>query len=352
MKNPCVISSIGFAHDNEDLDSFLTEYGLRKKDLRRFTMGESRLLSSCIRAIKNGKLEEGNNYRGGIIVGSNWGSLGSGFAEAEEQDELFDNKFLQASPLSLLKFLSSLPTNRCSIVLGLNSTSVTFGGGENSGLQSIINAASSIRILSKVDYILAGSFEVITESRRELLRFLHAGAITSFFFRLALFLRLLFKKGQLFKHLWKFRVKEPKLPGGAGAVLVEKLDSALARGVEIQGIVTAYGQMGFHDKIDQKILQGQMTRLANEGGLADAVISLHHLSKKHRKIERRVLKKIGFQGKIIHAEDFLPETFSVADIGAVSLAVSLFHCSNARKILVNSFGPHSYSGLLIEKYDD
>ena len=358
MNKTLVISSIGLVTERDDLDPLLIDHGLRKKDIKRLTLGEKRLLTSCLRTLKKGNLanKENSTARGGIIAGSNWGNVGSGFSEEEEA--LFNHNFMEASPMSLLKFVSSMPTNRCSITFGLNSVSVTFSGGETSGLQAVIEAARLLKTINNVDFILAGSFEVLTESRLKLQRILNTNGLKSILFRILVFSRLLLKKEQVFKYLWKFQGKDPALLGGAGTVLIEPLDKALQRGLErmnILGVIKRYSQFSIHHKIDAGLLQEQLSKMLNDnedGSAVDAVISLHHPGKKNRGLEKKILKKTGFKGKFFCGETMVGENFSVSDIAAVAFAASLFNFTNMRRILINSFGQYSYTGLLIEKYHE
>jgi hypothetical protein len=358
MNKTLVISSIGSVSEVDDPEAVLIRRGLKKKDLRRLTLGEKRLLAACIKTLKQGKLANtGDSYpKGGIIAGSNWGNVGSGFSE--EEHALFDHNFMEASPISLLKFVSSMPTNRCSIMFGLKSVSVTFSGGESSGLQAIIEAARLLKNIANVDFILAGSFEVLTQSRLKLLKILNANLLKSILFRFLLFTRLLFKKEQVFKYLWKSQDKEPVLLGGAGTVLVEPLEKARERGLESENILAVikdYSQIGIHNKIDVSLFKEQLAKMLNDnkdGSAVDAVISLHHPGKKNRGLEKKILKKTGFKGKFFCAETVVGENFSVSDIGAVAFAASLFNFTTMRRILIDSFGQCSYTGLLIEKYDE
>jgi len=351
MKDSFVISSIGLADENEDVNAVLVDYGLKPKDVRRLTLGESRLLVSCFRALKKGKLENAKHSRGGIIAGSNWGNVESGFSE--EEAVVFDGDYDKASFLSLFKFISSMPTNRCSIFWGLNSVSVTFGGGENSGIKSIIEASRQLKMIGNMnmDFILAGSFEVINRSRLKIKKILNSHPLKSILFRLVLSTKLFFKKTGVFRYLWKPRDNESPLNGGAGCILIEKLESAKTRGADILGIIKGYSQAGIPGRLDVKLLGRQMSKILADAGNVDAVISIHHLSKKRRKIEKRILKKNGFTGKFYPADDIVGENFSFSDVAAVAFATSLFNSTNFKNILINSFGQHSYSGILLARYN-
>ncbi len=357
-RNSFAISSIGFVTENDDLSPLLIDTGLDKKDLRRFTIGEKWLLTSCVKALKKGKLENRRDSRGGIIVGSNWGNVGSGILEEEEA--LFGNDFSGVSPFILLKFLSSMPTNRCSIILGLNCISVTFGGGDNSGLQAVIEAARLLKTVSNVDYILAGTFEVITESRLNLLKHLNIQPLKSLLFRSWLFSRLLLSKEKVFRYLWKFQSQKSLPLGGSGTVLVEKFAHASARGADILALIKDHCQVTFFNKAACRLIEQEMARLLNKGKIhganeenagVDAVISLHHLDKRNRKLEKKILKKIGFNGQFFPLDDIVGGNFSVSDIGAVAFGTSLFQFTNLKRILIDSFGQCSYTGLVLEKYE-
>lgn len=360
-KNLPVITSMGFVSEKDDLTAVLMDTGLRKKDMRRFTIGEKRLLTSCIKALKKGKLENTGDTKGGIIVGSNWGNIGSMMLEDEES--LYEDDFENISPFILLKSLSSTPTNRCSIILGLNSVSITFGGGDNSGVQAVVEAARLLKTLSNVDFILAGTFEVITESRLKLLERLNTNPLKSLVFRSRLFSRLLLKNEKVFRYLWKFQAQNPLPLGGSGTILVEKADHASARGADILAIIKDHRQVTFSNKADSRLVEREIAALLNNGKLTDAgdgtgmnagvdgVISLHHLDKRNRKLEKKILKKIGFKGGFFPVDEIVGNNFSVSDIGAIAFGTSLFQFTDTRRILIDSFGQCSYSGLVLEKYE-
>lgn len=348
MNNQLVISSFGYVSENEDLIPVLRDYGLNEKHIKRFTVGANRLLTACMKTLEKGKIGKGENSKGGIVIGSNWGNLGSGFAE--EQKALFSDNYWDSSFMGILKFLSSLPTNRCSITFGLNRVSITFSGGENSGLQAIIEAARLLGIVGNIDYILAGSYEVITGARLKLYKILTGNPLKSMLFRLMLFARLCFTRGQLFKHLWKFQSREPLLLGGAGTVLIEKSDRARARGADILAVIKTYSRVSIRGRGSIDRIKEQMIHVLKVKE-ADAVISLYPPGKKNRRIEKKILKKINYNGKFFHGEDIAGENFSLSDIGAAAWGVSLFQFTNIRRILINSFGEFSYTGLVIEKYN-
>ena len=213
-------SHLGAEITDFDPKNFLGGKAIRKMDkISRMTAVTAKL------AVEDANLEidDTNRDRIGIILGI---SMGSTDVSIKIADTLFNEGPMMINPILVPNTVMNAPAGHASIALGFRGVNSTVNHKGSSAETAIAYAASEI-INGRADAMLAGGAEIITPFPFEVLTRFKALSPTD--------------GGKEGARPFDKKRNGPIQGEGAGIILLESLESAKKRGVNIQGEVLGWG---------------------------------------------------------------------------------------------------------------
>jgi 3-oxoacyl-[acyl-carrier-protein] synthase II len=242
-----------------EVKDFAPEKFMDKKEARRMGRFSQFAVAASSMAVKDAGIQIGMNVnpeRVGVWIGSGIGGLG----EFEEQHQRFlDKGQKRVNPFTIPMFIPNMASGRVSIELGAKGMSNCSVTACASGANSIGDAFRTVQN-GDMDMMVAGGSEAtITEM-----------TIAGFSNMTALSTNPDPKTASrpFDKNRDGFVIAE-----GAGIVILEELEHALARGAKIYGELVGYGATADAHHITTPAQNGEGARRAMELALDDAAIS-------------------------------------------------------------------------------